>query len=97
MPKLPGINSIRTVHTFTSEDFPINSAKAMLFVSFLSTFVREITPTIGERYGEILDLNYPRDKETGKPRGFAFIKYDDQRSTILAVDNLNGIKVFSPS
>lgn len=34
-----------------------------------------------------------RDKATGKPRGFAFICYEDQRSTILAVDNLNGIKV----
>lgn len=35
----------------------------------------------------------PRDKETGKPRGFAFLMYEDQRSTILAVDNLNGAKV----
>lgn len=35
----------------------------------------------------------PRDKETGKARGFAFLMYEDQRSTILAVDNLNGAKV----
>lgn len=35
----------------------------------------------------------PRDKETGKSRGFAFLMYEDQRSTILAVDNLNGAKV----
>lgn len=35
----------------------------------------------------------PRDKETGKPRGFAFLQYEDQRSTVLAVDNLNGGKV----
>lgn len=35
----------------------------------------------------------PRDKNTGKPRGFAFLMYEDQRSTILAVDNLNGAKV----
>lgn len=34
-----------------------------------------------------------RDKATGKSRGFSFICYEDQRSTILAVDNLNGIKV----
>ena len=31
-----------------------------------------------------------RDKETGKSRGFAFLKYEDQRSTDLAVDNLGG-------
>lgn len=35
----------------------------------------------------------PRDKETGKPRGFAFLMYEDQRSTVLAVDNLNGAQV----
>lgn len=35
----------------------------------------------------------PRDKETGKSRGFAFLMYEDQRSTVLAVDNLNGAKV----
>ncbi len=34
-----------------------------------------------------------RDKKTGKTKGFGFIGYEDQRSTILAVDNLNGIKV----
>ena len=35
----------------------------------------------------------PRDKDTGKTRGFGFIMYEDQRSTVLAVDNLNGGKV----
>lgn len=45
------------------------------------------------RYGEVMNVNMPRDKETGKPRGFAFLMYEDQRSTVLAVDNLNGAKV----
>ena len=40
-----------------------------------------------------MDLNLPRDKETGKTKGFGFLMYEDQRSTILAVDNLNGAKV----
>ncbi|KAH8834232.1 hypothetical protein DL96DRAFT_1456673, partial [Flagelloscypha sp. PMI_526] len=48
---------------------------------------------IFSQYGEILNINMPREKETGKPRGFAFLMYEDQRSTILAVDNLNGAKV----
>lgn len=45
------------------------------------------------RYGEIVNINLVRDKATGRSRGFSFICYEDQRSTILAVDNLNGIKV----
>ncbi|SCV70256.1 BQ2448_1650 [Microbotryum intermedium] len=44
-------------------------------------------------YGEIVDISMPRDPSTQKPRGFAFLMYADQRSTVLAVDNLGGAKV----
>ena len=40
-----------------------------------------------------MDVNLPRDKETGKTKGFGFLMYEDQRSTVLAVDNLNGAQV----
>ncbi|KAI0092406.1 hypothetical protein BDY19DRAFT_990134 [Irpex rosettiformis] len=49
--------------------------------------------TIFSQYGEVMDINLPRDKETGKTKGFGFLMYEDQRSTVLAVDNLNGAKV----
>ncbi|GAA5876792.1 hypothetical protein JCM8547_003167 [Rhodosporidiobolus lusitaniae] len=49
--------------------------------------------TIFSQYGEVVDINMPRAPETGKPRGFAWLMYMDQRSTILAVDNLNGAQV----
>ena len=45
------------------------------------------------RYGEIVNINLVRDKKTGKPKGFCFLAYENQRSTVLAVDNFNGIKV----
>lgn len=45
------------------------------------------------RWGEIVNINLIRDKKTGKSKGFAFICYEDQRSTVLAVDNFNGIKL----
>uniref|UniRef100_A0A915Q6X1 RRM domain-containing protein n=1 Tax=Setaria digitata TaxID=48799 RepID=A0A915Q6X1_9BILA len=45
------------------------------------------------QYGEIVNINLVRDRKTGKSRGFAFVCYEDQRSTILAVDNFNGIKL----
>ncbi|XP_043913187.1 RNA-binding motif protein, X-linked 2 [Protopterus annectens] len=45
------------------------------------------------QYGEIVNINLVRDKKSGKSKGFCFICYEDQRSTILAVDNFNGIKI----
>jgi len=34
-----------------------------------------------------------RDEATGDSKGFAFLKYEDARSCVLAVDNLCGTKV----
>lgn len=45
------------------------------------------------QFGEIEDVNLVRDGVTGKSKGFAFLKYEDQRSTVLAVDNMNGARV----
>ncbi|XP_065349247.1 RNA-binding motif protein, X-linked 2 [Cloeon dipterum] len=51
--------------------------------------------TIFSQYGEVASINLVRDKDTGKSKGFCFLCYEDQRSTVLAVDNLNGIKVLN--
>ncbi|GFP79215.1 zinc finger CCCH domain-containing protein 42 [Phtheirospermum japonicum] len=45
------------------------------------------------QYGEIVDVNLVRDKGTRKSKGFAFVAYEDQRSTNLVVDNLNGAQI----
>lgn len=49
--------------------------------------------TIFSQFGEPVYVNLIRDKDSGKSKGFAFIKYEDQRSTDLAVDNLGGATV----
>ncbi|ORX40695.1 hypothetical protein BD324DRAFT_611810 [Kockovaella imperatae] len=49
--------------------------------------------TVFSQFGEVMDINMPRNKETGKVRGFAFLMYEDQRSTVLAVDNMNGCQI----
>ena len=48
---------------------------------------------IFSQYGEPVHVHLIRDKDTGKSKGFAFLKYEDQRSTDLAVDNLGGATV----
>jgi len=45
------------------------------------------------QWGEIEDINLCRDEATNKSLGFCFVKYENQRSTILAVDNFNGMKL----
>ncbi|KAI9676099.1 MAG: hypothetical protein M1817_000842 [Caeruleum heppii] len=49
--------------------------------------------TIFSQFGEPVHINLVRDKDTGKSKGFAFLKYEDQRSTDLAVDNLGGATI----
>ncbi|KAF2029180.1 hypothetical protein EK21DRAFT_113237 [Setomelanomma holmii] len=49
--------------------------------------------TIFSQFGEPVWIKLARDKETGKSRGFAWIKYEDQRSCDLAVDNLGGATI----
>ncbi|GAW80629.1 RNA-binding protein [Plasmodium gonderi] len=45
------------------------------------------------QFGEPIDVNLVHDKETGKSKGYCFLSYEDQRSTVLAVDNFNGYKL----
>ncbi|KAL7526534.1 hypothetical protein ACHAWF_001810 [Thalassiosira exigua] len=45
------------------------------------------------QYGEIEDIHLVRDSDSGKSKGFAFVKYEDARSCVLAVDNLTGSQV----
>lgn len=49
--------------------------------------------TIFSQFGEPVYVNLIRDKDSGKSKGYAFLKYEDQRSTDLAVDNLGGTTV----
>ena len=43
------------------------------------------------QFGEVEDINLVREEGTGKSKGFCFVKYEDCRSCVLAVDNFNGI------
>mmetsp|Transcript_23826 Transcript_23826/g.33435 ORF Transcript_23826/g.33435 Transcript_23826/m.33435 type:complete len:306 (-) Transcript_23826:145-1062(-) len=49
------------------------------------------------QFGEIEDLHLVREEETGKSKGFCFVKYEDARSCVLAVDNFCGSKILGRS
>jgi len=49
---------------------------------------------IFSQYGNPTHVNLIKNKETGKSRGFCYLKYEDHRSCALAIDNFNGVKVY---
>lgn len=49
---------------------------------------------IFSQYGNPTHINLVKNKETGKPRGFCYLKYEDQRSCVLAIDNFNGVLIY---
>lgn len=49
---------------------------------------------IFSQYGNPTHINLVRDKDSGKSRGFCYLKYEDSRSCVLAVDNFNGVLVY---
>lgn len=47
------------------------------------------------QYGEVVDCNLIRDQTSGVSKGYCFLAYEDNRSTVLAVDNLNNYKLLN--
>ena len=44
--------------------------------------------TIFEEFGEVESINVITDRETGRPRGFAFVEMEDDRSARRAISEL---------
>jgi cold-inducible RNA-binding protein len=41
--------------------------------------------------GEVREVAMPTDRETGQPRGFAFVTMGDARAASAAIEQLNGM------
>jgi len=40
--------------------------------------------------GSVTSVSIPKDRETGRPRGFAFVEFADSSSAATAIDTLDG-------
>ncbi len=40
--------------------------------------------------GKVVDAKVPTDRETGRPRGFAFVEFDSDESAAKSIELLNG-------
>lgn len=41
-------------------------------------------------YGQVTDIHLPSDRETGRPRGFAFVTMDSKDAMVKAIKGLDG-------
>ncbi|KAF9930490.1 hypothetical protein FBU30_000384 [Linnemannia zychae] len=86
--------TLSTSHSQSSSWHEQYKDSAYIFVGGLPYHLTEgDVICVVSQFGEVAGINLVRDKDTGKSKGYAFLKYVDQRSTILAVDNLNGAQV----
>ena len=46
-----------------------------------------------EVHGDVVDVHLPTDRETGRPRGFAFVEMSDDSAGQAAGEALNGADV----
>ncbi|KAF6225563.1 hypothetical protein HO133_009563 [Letharia lupina] len=88
------MNTIREIQNLNKRELENGVDTAYVYIGGLPFDLSEgDILTIFSQFGEPTYINLIRDKESGKSKGFAFLKYEDQRSTDLAVDNLGGASV----
>ena len=44
-------------------------------------------------YGNLTDVFLPTDRETGRPRGFAFVTFSTEQESQLAAEKMNGAEL----
>lgn len=62
-----------------------------MFVGNLSFDVtrEELVEAFGA-VGKVLDAKVPTDRETGRPRGFAFVEFEDDEAVQRCIEQMNG-------
>jgi len=50
----------------------------------------EMLKRVFEKYGDVGDIYIPRDRHTQDSRGFAFVRFYDERDADEAIDRLHG-------
>jgi len=65
-----------------------------IYVGNLSydTTREDLEQAFGE-HGQVTDVHVPMDRETGRPRGFAFVEMTDDAAAQAAIDAFNGAEL----
>lgn len=73
---------------------PTDTLLMKLFIGNLSsqTTEQELRDALAN-YGKIFEIRRPMDRETGKPRGFAFVTLASREAGEKVIEELNGTKI----
>ena len=105
--QLVAMNVVREIERINARELELNvpdsaswhaqyAHSAYIFIAALDNELTEgDVICIFSQFGEVVDCNLVRDRQSGKSRGFAFLAYEDQRSCVLAIDNMNGAKLLN--
>ena len=67
------------------------SEQNKIFVSnFPFSFGDEELRRAFEKFGNIKEIAIPTDRDSGRPRGFAFITFEEDNAVQPAIDEMNG-------
>lgn len=62
-----------------------------LFIGNLAYTVTDVDlKTLFSQFGDVTSCNVAKDRETGRPRGFAFVEMSSQAEAEAAIKGLNG-------
>ncbi len=68
-----------------------NSTNTKLYVGNLSyQSTQEEIQSLFESYGAVSDVFIVKDRESGRPRGFAFVTMETKEAMLAASEGLNG-------
>src|SRR3954463_13063401 len=74
------------------EAYEIITMNSKLYVGNMSFNTTEavLRDTFGQ-FGSVTDVYIANDRETGRPRGFAFVTFSTDTEAKLAIEKLNGV------
>ena len=54
---------------------------------------RDEVQSVFSQVGNVRDVFLPNDRETGRPRGFAFVEYENDEDAAKAIEKFNGYEL----
>jgi len=71
------------------------TTKKMLYVGGIDDAVTEqVLHAAFVPFGAVAEVNIPKDTATSKPRGFAFVRFEELEDADAAVDNMDGAELY---